>query len=72
MKLSLKKLALISLSICTLLPLSFPQISNVKAESLTANLKQNQAIPYPINDRDVIAYRNNCKEKVLEEFEGAS
>lgn len=72
MKISIQKIALIALSVCTLLPVTLPETSIVQAETLTANLKQNQAIPYPINDPDVIAFRNSCKDRVLREYEGAS
>ena len=72
MKFNIKNVTLIAVSICTLLPVSLPQINMVKAESLTADHKQNQAIPYPINDPDVIAFRNSCKDRVLREYEGAS
>jgi hypothetical protein len=68
MKSSFKKIALIGLSLCAFLPISLLEISNVKAESVTNNLlKQNQSIPYPINDPDVITYRNNCKERAISE-----
>jgi hypothetical protein len=67
MKLSLKKLAVFGLSVCTLLPVSLGQISSVKAESLNANVKQNQTIPYPINDPDVIQYRRNCRDRAINE-----
>jgi hypothetical protein len=71
MKVNLKKLALISLSICALVPLSFGEIAPVKAESLSTNIKQTnqrRTAPY-LNHPNLAGWKNACKQRVSNEYD---
>lgn len=60
MKTSIKNLAVISLSMLSLLSLSLGQNYSLKAQSLDDNITDNSTIPYPMNDPDVRQYRQDC------------